>query len=364
PEERRQLLIDWNDTAHPVPPATVPALFEAQVGRRPDAVALVLEGASLDYGTLNARANRLAHHLIGLGIGPEDIVALSLPRSFEMVVTLLAILKAGAAYLPLDPDYPEARLAVMLADARPRCVIALDRTAWRLGGGLAEGTPILCLDDRALVAALEAAPQTDPSDAERRRPLDPRSPAYVIYTSGSTGTPKGVVVTHAGIPGLLASQIDRFAVTAESRIVQFASLSFDAALWEICMALLSGAALVLVPEDRRSGAGLGAVLARDGVTHATLPPAVLTSLSVADLAGVTHLLVAGEACPPEVIGEWSRGRHMLNGYGPTEVTVCATMSDALQGSIAAPLGKPLYNTRLYVLDEGLRLVPAGVAGEL
>ena len=192
-EERTRLLEAWNATAHAVPAATLPELFEAQVAASPDATALVYEDVTLSYAALNARANRLAHVLVGMGIGPEHRVALCLERSPQMVVALLAVLKAGAAYVPLDPDYPAERLAFMLADASPKAVVTTTALA---GGGLfADGaTPLVLLDDAAGADALAAAPDTDPTDAERLAPLTPQNPAYVIYTSGSTGTPKGVVM--------------------------------------------------------------------------------------------------------------------------------------------------------------------------
>ncbi|MGK9237384.1 AMP-binding protein, partial [Inquilinus limosus] len=176
PEERRRILVEWNDTARPVPDATLPALFEAQAARSPDATAVVFEDARLSYAELNARANRLAHHLIGRGVGPETVVALCLERSFDMVVALLGILKAGAAYLPLDPDYPAERLAFMVEDARPACAVTTAACAGRLPGDL----PRLRLDDPALAAALAQAPDANPGDTDRTAPLRPRHPAYVI----------------------------------------------------------------------------------------------------------------------------------------------------------------------------------------
>ena len=250
PEERRQLLFEWNATARDVPQLTLPALFEAQVERSPEAIALVFEESTLSYAELNAQANRLAHLLIGRGIGPESLVALALPRSTEMVVALLGILKAGAAYLPLDPDYPVERLSYMLRDAQPACVLTSSPDRRALACRRASLSSARSPDT---VSALAQSPETNPSDAERTQPLSPHNPAYVIYTSGSTGTPKGVVVTHSGIPSLAAAQIKHFAVTAEARVLQFASLSFDATLWEFAMALVSGAALVLTEVRERSG---------------------------------------------------------------------------------------------------------------
>ena len=192
PEERRQILFEWNATAREVPQATLPALFEAQVERSPEAIALVFEETTLRYAELNSQANRVAHLLIGRGVGPESLVALALPRSAEMIIALLGILKAGAAYLPLDPEYPVERLSYMLGDAQPACVLTSARIAERLPESVAQ----LLLDHPDTVGALAQSPERNPSDAERTGPLSPHNPAYVIYTSGSTGAPKGVVVTH------------------------------------------------------------------------------------------------------------------------------------------------------------------------
>ena len=295
----------------------MPSLFEAQVARTPDAVALVYGDARLTYGELNRRANQLAHVLIRRGVGPEQLVGLCVERTPEMIVGLLAILKAGAAYLPLDLAYPAARLALMLDDARPGLILASAETAPRLPAGY-----------RYLVIEADgdtADGDTNPTDAQRLSALAVGHPAYVIYTSGSTGRPKGVVVTHAGVAALAAAQVERLGVTAASRVLQFASLNFDASLWEVVMALTSGAALVLAPPEALSGPPLRALLAGQRVTHATLPPAVLATLGEADLP-LGCLVVAGEACPAPLVAQWSAERLMVNAYGPTESTVCATIS--------------------------------------
>ena len=203
----------------------------------PDATALVYEDVTLSYAALNARANRLAHVLVGMGIGPEHRVALCLERSPQMVVALLAVLKAGAAYVPLDPDYPAERLAFMLADASPKAVVTTTALA---GGGLfADGaTPLVLLDDAAGADALAAAPDTDPTDAERLAPLTPQHPAYVIYTSGSTGTPKGVVVGHPNVVRLFGITQPIFGFDAGDVWTMFHSYAFDFSVWEIWGALL------------------------------------------------------------------------------------------------------------------------------
>jgi nonribosomal peptide synthetase DhbF len=201
PAERRQLLVDWNSTERPLPEATLPGLFEAQVARNPQAPALAAGEQTLSYAELNGRANRLAHYLIDQGVGPETLVAVGLPRSAQMVEAVLAVLKAGAAYLPLDPDYPRERLAYMLQDARPACVLSSAQVAERLPEGC---TPLLLpLDHPDTQRWLEQHPETNPTDAERTRALRPQHPAYVIYTSGSTGTPKGVVIPQQAVVRLL-----------------------------------------------------------------------------------------------------------------------------------------------------------------
>ncbi|MEV4233147.1 amino acid adenylation domain-containing protein, partial [Streptomyces bobili] len=333
-DERHVLLEQGNGTAREAAAVPVPQAFEAQVAATPDAVALVRGDVELTYRQLNARANRFAHSLIARGVGPEQTVAVALPRSVEAVVALLGVLKAGAAYLPVDPAYPQARIAYMLADARP----------------------VLMVDDPALVTEVSAWPETDPVVA-----LDVRHPAYVIYTSGSTGRPKGVVVAHGGVASLVAGQIERFAIDPDSRVLQFASPSFDASVSEIYTALLRGAALVLPPTPDPVAALTDQDLA---ITHVTVPPSVLAAVPAGSVH-VSTLVVAGEACPPELVDRWASGRRMVNAYGPTETTVCATMSDPLSpGAGVPPIGRPIADARVYVLDERLRPVPSGVAGEL
>ncbi|MFE2373288.1 amino acid adenylation domain-containing protein [Streptomyces sp. NPDC059398] len=355
PVERVRLLEEWNDSAGVVPVGAFPELFEGWVRRVPDAVAVEFGVVSLSYRELNEWANRLARVLVDRGVGAERLVAVVLPRSVEWLVAVLAVMKAGGAYLPVDPEYPVDRIAYMLGDARPVQVLTDAGTVSVLDG--IEGLPEpLILNE----LSLDATPSHD-----LELDLDPRSPAYVIYTSGSTGRPKGVVVTHAGIASLSRSQIDSFQVTGASRVLQFASPSFDAASWEVCMALLSGARLVMASaEELLPGEGLVRTVRRHGVTHATLPPAALAVLPVGGLPAGMTLVVAGEACPPAVVEEWSRGRRMVNAYGPTETTVCATMSGPLSGAVVPPIGSPLVNTRVFVLDAGLEPVPVGVAGEL
>ncbi|MBD0695343.1 non-ribosomal peptide synthetase, partial [Streptomyces sp. CBMA123] len=377
PEERERLLGSWSGAATPTTVGAVrlPELFQAQARRAPERPALrwFEDGAvraELGYGELNERANRLAHHLIALGAGPGRIVALALPRTVDAVVAVLAVLKTGAAYLPVDPAYPRERIAYLLEDSAPLAVLSHGSVAGRLPeqpGRLPgrQSAPVLLLDDPATTAAIAGAPAHDPGDAERTAPLGPDHPAYVIYTSGSTGRPKGVLVPHRAVAAL-AAEHDRFGVGEGTRLLQFASFSFDAAAWELLTALLSGAVLVLAAEaDRAPGEPLARLVAEAGVEVVCLPPTVLAAWPVGlPMPEGLTLITAGEACPPELVERWSAGRRMLNAYGPTETTVCATVSEPLAGAVKPPIGRPLAGARVYVLDEALRPVPPGVIGEL
>ncbi len=334
-------------------------LFEEQVATSPNAVAVVHGKSFLTYQELNVWANRLAHLLLCRGIGPEDLVGICTERSFESIVAVLGTLKSGAGYLPLDARHPPERLAFILADTR--CTLVL--ISGELEANLSYDRPVINLNRFELEAELNPASH-NPTDEERKACLLSNHPAYVIYTSGSTGNPKGVVVPHAGIGCLVRAQVERFGVEATSRVLQFANLSFDASVSEMFMALTSGAALVMVGEEQRSGAALQEVLAGQGITHVTLPPAVLATLSTDAELSLQTLIVAGEACPAGLAERWSEKLRMINAYGPTETTVCATMSGALSGKEEVSIGKPILNTRVYVLDGDLEAVPVGVRGEL
>ncbi len=362
PGERGLVLEEWNRTSRPAPWRTLPELFETQALRTPDALALAGPGVELSYSGLDERANRLARLLIERGVAPEQVVALALPRSVELVVAALAVSKAGGAYLPLDPDYPPDRIAYMLRDARPALVLTLREHAERLPA--ADQFVRMTLDGAETAEALEAVAGEAVDDSTRLAPLDPAHPAYVIYTSGSTGAPKGTVVPHLGVGSLAATQVERFRLTAESRVLQFSSPSFDAGVMEMLMAFASGGALVVPPQGPLAGEPLAAVLRGSGITHALIPPAALATVPVEGLESFSTLLVGGEACPPDVVGRWVSGRRMINAYGPTEATVCVTTSDPGQGEDVLPIGRPVHNTRCYVLDSRLRPVAPGVVGEL
>ncbi len=370
-EERHRVSTRWGRNPSQVPVATLPDLFQARAGESPDAVAVLHGRQSMTYRQLNARANRYARALVALGIGPEQFVGLAMPRGTDLVTAILAVTKAGAGYLPLDPEYPPRRIEQMLSAATPACVLATGTgsAAAVRDVAMAAAVPWLDLDDPTVVSSWSTYPDHDLTDRERRTALLPGHPAYVIFTSGSTGTPKGVVVTHQGVSSLAATQADLLEVTGRSRVLQLASPSFDASFWELCMALTSGASLVVADERLLVGEPLAAQISEQGVTHATIPPAVLAQLPARELPALRCLVTAGEACPAELVVRWAPERLMVNAYGPTETTVCATISAPLPavgaGDVASvPIGRPVAGCQAHVLDESLRLVPAGVIGEL
>ncbi|MFD6550206.1 amino acid adenylation domain-containing protein [Streptomyces sp. NPDC058398] len=364
-EERERVLVEWNDTGHDVASRTWPEMFAEQVRLRPDAVALVFEDVRLTYAELDARANRLAHTLIARGAGPERVVALAVPRSAELIVAEVAVLKAGAAYLPVDTDYPADRVSYMLTDASPVCLITTTEVAGDIPP--CPGTDVLVLDAPGTRSELGASPAHDPGEAGRG-PLAVTGAAYVIYTSGSTGRPKGVVLSHAGVAKLVATQTERFGIGPHSRVLQFASPSFDVAFWDLCLGLLSGGRLVVVPTELRvPGAPLADYAHAHGITFMILPPALLAAMPEDVELPPATLLAGTERVSPELVGRYARGRMMFNAYGPTEATTNSTLGlcdpDTPAGTIV-PIGVPDPGTRAYVLDARLRPVPAGVTGEL
>nr|AJV88377.1 MfnE [Streptomyces drozdowiczii] len=360
--ERRRLLTEWNTTGSAATPTPLHALFERQAARRPAAPALVSASGVLSYAEANAEANRLARTLRARGIGPERIVALALPRSADLVLAALAVLKTGAAYLPVDPAYPDDRIAFMLADSAPAHVI-VDSTHGPGQPAAVLAHPNL-LDLPELRREAATHPATDLTDPDRTALTDVRHPAYVIYTSGSTGRPKGVLVTHQGIADFAAAEVAAFQAGPDSRVLQVASPSFDASVLEWCVAFAAGAALVVAPSGPQAGRELADLLEEQAVTHAFISPAALASMPERALPHLATLVVGGDACPPALVTRWSHGRRMINAYGPTESTVAASLSTPLTGDGTAPIGRPLPGTRLYVLDDSLRPLPQGVVGEL
>ncbi len=351
---------DFVDSAMPNH-ASLVQLFEQRAAHTPDAVALCFDDESLSYAQLDARANRLAHWLQARGAAPEQLVGIALDRSFEMIVAVLAVLKTGAAYLPLDLGLPSRRLEAMLRDAEPLLVLSTRGAAVAVSSPV----PFFHLDEAPVAAAVAAQPGA--SRPAGRAAWQAQQAAYVLYTSGSSGVPKGVVVTHAGIPALLHSYRERLQISAGSRVLQFAALSFDASFAEIGMALGLGACLVLASgDDLLPGPALADLCERQRITHLALPPSLLAMMTPEQLAGVDCLVVGGEACPAEMARAWSPGRRLVNCYGPTEVTVDALISAPI-GELAeeaVPLGEPVQQAHAYVLDDALRAVADGQEGEL
>ena len=355
--EKHQLLVEWNDTESDRPQhQCIHQLFEVQVERTPHATVAIFEREQLDYRELNARANQLARYLRNVGIQSDTLVALCVERSIDMLVGLLGILKAGGAYVPLDPTYPKGRLEFMLEDARPSVLLTRER--------LLEALPkhnnirAICFDRDGLSIARESSENLDSG-------VTADNLAYVIYTSGSTGMPKGVLLRHDGLCNLALAQKELFQLGVGSRVLQFASLSFDASVSEIFMTLVSGATLVLAPlAALMPGEDLRQTLIARAISHVTLPPSALAMLETEKLSALRHLIVAGEAFPRELADRWSGVCQLWNAYGPSETTVCATATRVAQNSQKISIGCPIANMQLYILDAYLQPVPIGVSGEL
>ncbi|WP_239166995.1 non-ribosomal peptide synthetase [Actinoplanes italicus] len=345
-------LTTWNDTALPVEPLTAHELFAAHAARQPAAPAIA--GTGVTYGDLDAASDRLARHLLERGIGAETVVGLHLRRGPGLITAILAVWKAGAAYLPLDPAHPADRLAYMLSDSKTSLLIT-DTEAGPFitdSDQLVRRVPVLRLDDPAVV---------DPAGTTPDVSVHPEQAAYLIYTSGSTGRPKGVTVTHRGLSNLVGATHQLFPAGPGDTTLQFASPSFDASVSEIIMALTSGATLAIAP----GADGLAGLLREHHVTTATLPPSLLRTLEAEDLATLTTLITAGERLDPGLAATWAPRLNLINAYGPTETTVCATAGAITPAdSTDAPIGNPIANTTTHLLDQHLNPVPAGVTGDL
>jgi amino acid adenylation domain-containing protein len=328
---------------------SVPVVFAAQVARTPEAVAVTFEGRSMTYRGIEEASNRLAHLLKGQGVGPGGCVALLLERSAKAVVAMLAVLKTGAAYLPIDPGLPAARIGFMLDDAAPTVAITNAGLAQRLHG---RDVVVVDIDDPAIATQSSTGlPTPAPDDI-----------AYLIYTSGTTGIPKGVAVTHHNVTQLMES-LDA-GLPRAGGWTQSHSLAFDFSVWEIWGALLHGGRLVVVPESvTASPEDFQALLVAEQVSVLNQTPSAVAALSPQGLESAA-LLIGGEACPAEVADRWAPGRVVINAYGPTEATVWVSMSAPLTPGAGVPIGAPVAGAALFVLDGWLRPVPAGVVGEL
>ncbi|MEV2240982.1 non-ribosomal peptide synthetase [Micromonospora sp. NPDC049891] len=340
---------------------TVSEFFEASVLTSGDAPSVVFGETVVGYAELNARANRLARRLIATGVGPDSLVAIAVPRSDALITAVLAVLKAGGAYLPLDPNYPAERLTHMVTDARAVLSIRTGSVAT-----LDLGVPELVLDDPAFVAECARERGDNVTAAERLAPLTADNLMYVIYTSGSTGVPKGVALSHAGMADLVSTQTRVYGIRPGDRVLQWASFSFDAWFWDFTMALMHGATLVMAEQDDlMPGESLRDTMLKYEVDHATLPP---VALSITDSAGLLPggtLTSTGDVCTRALATEWSQGRRLFNGYGPTEVTVGTSIGGPVEGvQEAVSIGSPWDGSAVYVLDERLRDLRDGGEGEL
>ncbi|HEX8559852.1 MAG TPA: amino acid adenylation domain-containing protein [Pyrinomonadaceae bacterium] len=368
--ERRRVLVEWNQTARAYPAKCLPELFEERVRVAPEAAAIVCEGEAVTFGELNARANQLAHRLRAEGAGPDVPVALMLERSAGMVVALLGVLKAGAAYVPLDSQYPAARLAFMLDDVRAPLLLTQESLLPKLPAP--RGARVILLDrDAARVAA-------EPADnPERRAAAD--NVAYVVYTSGSTGEPKGVLVPHRALSNHCLAAAEAYELRPADRVLQFASLSFDVAAEELFPTLLAGASVVLAPAHAREPSELLRLIDREGVSVLNLPAQFwqgwlreLQRASARWPERVRLTVVGSEKVPPEGVAIWRRlrgaGGALLNAYGVSEATITSTLHRAgepgAERAASLPIGRPIANTQVFILDRLLRPAPIGVPGEL
>ncbi|MGC9540855.1 condensation domain-containing protein [Streptomyces sp. UG1] len=365
PEADRRRVVELSAGGPAPDPLALPELVARQAARTPDAPALESRAGALllTYAELDERVDELAEVFAEYGAGPGEVVALALGRTAAMTLALLAVQRAGAAYLPVDPDYPAERVSMALADVGPVLVVVGER-----GVPVDVDVPTLTLNDSLQLSGnvVDRLPRRRGWSRSSPRPYGALTSAYVIHTSGSTGRPKGVVVPHTGLAALAQGFVDAMGLTADSRVLQLGSPAFDISLGEMCMAFGSGGTLVVAPEGPLVGQELGDVLTGRRISAALVPPSVLATVPAGEYPELRVLAAGAEVCPPELVARWAvGGRRFHNAYGPTEYTVGATVSGPLTGDgTPPPIGAPLPGTRAYVLDERLRPVPPGVCGEL
>uniref|UniRef100_UPI000A6EFA1C amino acid adenylation domain-containing protein n=1 Tax=Rhodococcus opacus TaxID=37919 RepID=UPI000A6EFA1C len=366
-DERRNLLDRTGGPEHPA--TTLPQLLTTAAAHHRTAPAVTYEDHHLSYEQLDTASSQLARILIAEGIGTEDTVAIALPRSLQATLAIWATTKTGAAFLPIDPNYPKDRITHMLSDSRA----ALGVTTTEHATTLPEPLPWLLIDTPDLETRCNTMDSHPITDTDRLRPLHTTNTAYLLYTSGSTGTPKGVVVTHQGLANLAAEQRERFTITPDSRTLAVASPSFDASVFELLLATGAGATMVIAPPTVFGGDELTHLLHTNHVTHAVITPAALATIDPTDLHTLHTVLSAGEACTPDLLTRWATPtdtspthapRRFFNGYGPTETTVMSNCSGPLPPGGPVTIGGPIRGTHAYVLDDRLRPVPTGVTAEL
>ncbi|WP_052672410.1 non-ribosomal peptide synthetase [Aliterella atlantica] len=349
--ESHQLINEWNQTKCDYPDKLFHQLFAAQAEKTPDAIAVVCGDKQITYQELDKRSNQLARYLQTLGVAPETLVGICIERSIEMIVGILGIFKAGGAYVPLDPDYPSNRLQFILADTQIAIVVTQDSLAKLFS------VKTICLD-----TDWDAIAKYSPETANSTVTAD--NLAYVIYTSGSTGKPKGVLLEHRGLCNVVAAQVQVFNLQAHNRVLQFSSLNFDASIFEMFLAFGCGASLYIPPPTARlPGADFVAFLQDNAIDTAILSPAVLSVLPAAKLPALQTVISGGEACSEEIVNQWAKNRSFFNAYGPTEVTIWATVAK-LDVEQKPYIGRPVANTQVYLLDDRLQIVPVGVVGEI
>jgi amino acid adenylation domain-containing protein len=357
--ERIRMLTEFNASRFTLPEATIVELFDAEVALQPDREAVVDGDTRLTFADLNRRANQLAHYLIDHGVGLETRVGVFLERSADWIVALLGIMKAGAVYLPLDSHHPLHRIEQLLHDAQPPVILTNSRLEDHLPAYFATVVSL----DLQWEDEITLAPASNPAVE-----LRPRNGAYLIYTSGSTGQPKGVLVEHGGFTNMIRDQIKRFGVRQDDRGLQFASVSYDASLYELFLALLAGTCVAPIPRTASNdAASFCRFLEAERITMATLSPSFLRTVGAQALAPLRLVVTAGEAAAPEICMEIARTCRCVNAYGPTEISVCASCHDVEPDGgylLGVPVGRPVSNDQLYIVDPALNPVPVGVPGEL
>ncbi|MDH5548220.1 MAG: amino acid adenylation domain-containing protein, partial [Gammaproteobacteria bacterium] len=363
--EHQQLLVDWNNTSASYPDSScIHQLIEKQCEESPNALAAIIENESLTYGELNARANQLAHYLRKQGVVADNLVGICLERSLDILVAILGTLKAGGAYVPIDPDYPQDRIMNTLQDASVKLLITKKDLLSSLPDLPTRVINRLGYKEIVLDTLWSEIAEYSTKNPENR--TTPQNLAYVIYTSGSTAKPKGVLNQHGSLCNLVQSQICNFEITKDTRTLQFFSVAFDGSVWETFSTLVAGGTLCIANQNQRlSTEQIVEWMRSQHVTLATIPPSVLLSAgSKQTLPDLKTLISAGEACPPAITKQWAPYLRFINAYGPTENTICVSFAQCDGSETIPPIGRPIQNVTVYLLDTNLNPVPPGVIGEL